>query len=78
MDLFTHRAQAGIELQELERNLTHAVAANRFDADRLLAMARLYSTQNIEAAISRSVAAASTLNRPNVVDRGRTITIVKS
>lgn len=53
VDLIMHRAMAGLDLPTLERSLVRALAAKRFDGERLSSMATAFGTPEARAVVAR-------------------------
>ncbi len=58
VDLLEHHGMAGVELDVLEENLAAALRLGRFDAEELVRMAELFSTQSTQALVERTLVAA--------------------
>lgn len=53
VDLIRHRNMAGVDLETLERALQDAVAAGRYDTERLIEMAKQFGTREVRTIIAR-------------------------
>ena len=56
VDLLSNASSAGLSLDSLEDALRKAVAAGRFDSDRLLSLAQEYATREVQARVTAAIA----------------------